>query len=63
MLAMYVALLFGLERPYWAMTAIYIVANPISGATDRLQGLRPYAWYDPGGCRVGGAGGYILQCT
>lgn len=33
MLAFYVALSFGLARPYWAMTAVYVVANPISGAT------------------------------
>ncbi|WP_440640900.1 FUSC family protein [Bradyrhizobium sp. PUT101] len=33
MLALYIALAFGLPRPYWAMTAVYVVANPISGAT------------------------------
>ncbi|WP_454634866.1 FUSC family protein [Bradyrhizobium cenepequi] len=43
MLALYIGLAFGLPRPYWAMTAVYVVANPISGATisksvDRMLG-------------------------
>lgn len=43
MLALYIALAFSLPRPYWAMTAVYVVANPLSGATvskaiDRLLG-------------------------
>jgi len=33
MLALYVALAFDLPRPYWAITAAYVVANPMSGAT------------------------------
>ena len=33
MMALYIGLAFGLPRPYWAMTAVYVVANPISGAT------------------------------
>jgi uncharacterized membrane protein YccC len=33
MLALYIALAFALPRPYWAMTAVYVVANPIAGAT------------------------------
>jgi len=32
-LALYVALAVDLPRPYWAMTAVYVVANPMSGAT------------------------------
>ncbi len=32
MLALYIALAFGQVRPYWAMTAVYVVANPVSGA-------------------------------
>jgi uncharacterized membrane protein YccC len=32
MLALYVGLAFGLPRPYWAMSAVYIVSNPIAGA-------------------------------
>jgi uncharacterized membrane protein YccC len=33
MLAMYLASRAGLPRPFWAMTAAYIVANPLAGAT------------------------------
>lgn len=33
MLALYIALLFDLPRPYWAMAAVYVVANPLAGAT------------------------------
>nr|WP_281418598.1 FUSC family protein [Ancylobacter oerskovii] len=34
MLALYIALAFDLPRPYWAMAAVYIVANPLAGATS-----------------------------
>ncbi len=33
MLALYIALAIDLPRPYWAMTTVYVVANPLSGAT------------------------------
>ncbi|QHI98334.1 FUSC family protein [Xylophilus rhododendri] len=33
MLAMYLANRAGLPRPFWAMTAAYIVSNPLAGAT------------------------------
>lgn len=33
MLALYGALVFDLERPYWAMLTVYIVSNPLTGAT------------------------------
>ncbi|MCB8837409.1 FUSC family protein [Aurantimonas sp. VKM B-3413] len=33
MLALYIALAAGLPRPYWAMATVFIVANPLSGAT------------------------------
>lgn len=33
MLALYIALCFDLPRPYWAMAAVYVVANPLAGAT------------------------------
>ncbi len=33
MLALYLALLFQLPRPYWAMATVYIVSNPFVGAT------------------------------
>jgi len=32
MLALYIAQAVGLDRPYWALTSVYIVANPLSGA-------------------------------
>lgn len=34
MLALYIALAFDLPRPYWAMAAVYVVANPLAGATS-----------------------------
>ncbi|AUG53125.1 FUSC family protein [Thalassospira marina] len=33
MLALYIALYFDLPRPYWAMAAVYVVSNPLAGAT------------------------------
>lgn len=33
MLALYLALYFGLARPYWAMATVYFVSNPLTGAT------------------------------
>ncbi|MGV1827937.1 FUSC family protein [Agrobacterium vitis] len=33
MLALYLALMFDLSRPYWAVSAVYIVSNPFAGAT------------------------------
>nr|AAS89962.1 hypothetical protein [Agrobacterium vitis] len=32
-LALYLALMFDLSRPYWAVSAVYIVSNPFAGAT------------------------------
>ncbi|UGY11611.1 FUSC family protein [Phyllobacterium pellucidum] len=34
MMALYIALWFDLPRPYWAMAAVYVVANPLAGATS-----------------------------
>ncbi|MDX3924999.1 MAG: FUSC family protein [Shinella sp.] len=34
MLALYIALWLDLQRPYWAMAAVYVVANPLAGATS-----------------------------
>src|SRR5271170_2975550 len=33
MLALYIAFAIGLDRPYWAMTTIYITAHPLTGMT------------------------------
>jgi uncharacterized membrane protein YccC len=38
MLALAVALAVGLDRPYWAMATVYIVAHPLSGAV-RSKGV------------------------
>ncbi|MDY0743818.1 FUSC family protein [Paucibacter sp. R3-3] len=38
MLAFYLALAAGLPRPYWAFAAVYVVSNPLTGAT-RSKGL------------------------
>jgi uncharacterized membrane protein YccC len=32
MLALYIAMAIGLDRPYWAMATVYIVAQPLTGA-------------------------------
>jgi uncharacterized membrane protein YccC len=32
MLALYIAMTIGLERPYWAMATVYIVSQPLTGA-------------------------------
>ncbi|MBB4570704.1 FUSC family protein [Rhizobium leucaenae] len=33
-LALFIALSLDLPRPYWAMAAVYVVANPLAGATS-----------------------------
>ncbi|HEY4081604.1 MAG TPA: FUSC family protein [Burkholderiaceae bacterium] len=38
MLAFYLALSAGLPRPYWAFATVYVVSNPLTGAT-RSKGL------------------------
>jgi uncharacterized membrane protein YccC len=54
MLALYIALAAGLPRPYWAMAAVYIVANPLSGAT------KSKALYRALGTFIGAAGSILL---
>ncbi|MGO9133661.1 MAG: FUSC family protein [Methylovirgula sp.] len=49
MLAFYIALALGLDRPYWAIATVYIVANPLSGA------LRSKAVYRMLGTLIGAA--------
>jgi uncharacterized membrane protein YccC len=34
MLALFIALSLDLPRPYWAMAAVYVVSNPLAGATS-----------------------------
>ena len=40
MLALYIALWFGLPRPYWAMATVYFVSNPLTGATRSKAAYR-----------------------
>jgi hypothetical protein len=40
MLALYIALFFGLPRPYWAMATVYFVSNPLTGATRSKAAYR-----------------------
>ena len=49
MVALYIALVASLDRPYWAMATVYIVANPLSGA------MRSKAAYRMAGTLVGAA--------
>ena len=49
MLALYIGLAMGLPRPYWAMTTVYIVSQPLSGA------LRSKAVYRAVGTLLGAA--------
>lgn len=54
MLALYIALSFDLPRPYWAMAAVYVVANPLAGATSS-KGL-----YRALGTLIGAAGSVLF---
>lgn len=54
MLALYIALSLGLDRPYWAMASAYIASQPLSGAT------RSKAVYRLCGTLIGGAAAVIL---
>jgi len=49
MLALYISLAIGLERPFWAMATVYIVSQPLSGT------VRSKAAYRFGGTVIGGA--------
>jgi len=40
MLALYIALYFGLPRPYWAMATVYFVSHPLTGATRSKAAYR-----------------------
>lgn len=54
MLALWIALAIDLPRPYWAMTTVYVVMNPLSGATTSK------ALYRAGGTLVGAIGAVLL---
>src|ERR1700741_2319207 len=42
MLALWIALRVGLDRPYWAMATTYIVAQPLTGAMRSKAAYRFY---------------------
>ena len=54
MLALYIAMSIGLDRPYWAMATVYIVAQPLTGA------LRSKALYRLIGTLIGAAATVVL---
>ena len=54
MLALYVAMALSLPRPYWAMATVYVVANPLTGAT-RSKGV-----YRAGGTLLGASAAVLL---
>lgn len=54
MLALYIALAIDLPRPYWAMTTVYVVMNPLSGATTSK------AIYRAAGTFIGAVGAVAL---
>ena len=54
MAAFYVAVSIGLDRPYWAMATVYIVAHPLIGS------LRSKAFYRLVGTLVGSAATIVL---
>lgn len=57
MMALFIALACGMDRPYWSMAAVYIVVNPLSGAT------RSKALYRSLGSMLGGAGAVLILPT
>jgi uncharacterized membrane protein YccC len=54
MLALYIAMLTGLDRPYWAMATVYVVASPLSGS------LRSKAVFRLIGTVIGAAATVVL---
>ncbi|MFM0632392.1 FUSC family protein [Paraburkholderia xenovorans] len=40
MLSLYIALALGLDHPYWAMATVYLVSNPLDGATRSKSAYR-----------------------
>jgi uncharacterized membrane protein YccC len=57
MLAMYLALWFGLPRPFWAMMTTYVVASPLAGA------VRSKAAYRFAGTFIGSCAAVLLVGT
>src|ERR1700742_3716039 len=57
MLAVYIALAIGLDRPYWAMATVYIVSQPLTGA------MRSKAIYRLMGTLIGAVAAIVLVPT
>jgi uncharacterized membrane protein YccC len=53
-LALYLAMAIGLDRPYWAMATVYIVAQPLTGA------MRSKAIYRLIGTAIGATATIVL---
>ena len=61
MLALFVAMGLGLPRPYWAMATVYVVSNPLTGATGSSGSSgHTTGGASSGGCASGGAGAELL---
>jgi uncharacterized membrane protein YccC len=54
MLALYIAMSIGLDRPYWAMTTVYIISHPLTGS------LRSKALFRLIGTVIGAASMVVL---
>jgi uncharacterized membrane protein YccC len=54
MLALYIAYALDLQRPYWAMTTVYVVSQPFAGA------IRSKGMFRLGGTILGAAAGVFL---
>jgi uncharacterized membrane protein YccC len=54
MLSLYIALALGLDHPYWAMATVYLVSNPLDGAT------RSKSAYRIGGTVLGAVAALVL---
>ena len=44
LMALYIAFASDLERPYWAMYTVFIVANPLTGAVRSKAVFRGGGW-------------------
>lgn len=54
MLALYIAMMLSLPRPYWSMATVYIVSHPLTGAT------RSKAVYRIGGTLLGATAAVLI---
>lgn len=57
MLALYISMVIGLDRPFWAMTTVYVVSQPLTGT------VRSKAVYRFGGTVIGAAAAVWLVPT